>query len=287
MNIKPYCYVCIFNQVYNITRRLDLDDETSSKVIRSGAERLKNYDLSFKPPIIAEDVYSHISKLLNKEDLFEKEKKEAIKEALKFKNILVKRIEKSKNPLFDACKVAIAGNVIDLGVNQEYNLEKEIKKIFEMNFYKNDFNEFEKQLKTSKTLCYLADNAGENVFDEILIKTIKEINPKIKVYYVVRGRPIINDVTLKDIEGLEINSLAEIIDSKLATPGFCLEKASKISKDIFYNSDMVISKGMGNFECLYEECNREVFYLFKVKCDVVAKASNSKKGEYMLFKGLV
>ena len=287
MNIKPYCYVCIFNQVYNITQRLGLDDETSSRVIRSGANILKDYDLVFKPPIIAEKVYSKISEIVNKEDLFEKEKKEAIKEALKFKKILESRIKKSKNPLFDACKVAVAGNVIDLGVNQEYNLEKEIKKIFQMNFYKNDFDEFEKKVKTSKTLCYLADNAGENVFDEILIKTIKEINPKIKVYYIVRGKPIINDVTLKDIEGLEINSLAEIIDSKLATPGFCLEKASKISKDVFYNSDMVISKGMGNFECLYEECNREVFYLFKVKCDVVAKASNSKKGEYMLFKGLV
>jgi len=287
MNIKPYCYVCIFNQVYNITKRLDLDDETSSKVIRIGAERLKNYDLSFKPPIVAEDVYSKISEILNKEDLFEKEKKEAIKEALKFKNILVKRIEKSKNPLFDACKVAIAGNVIDLGVNQEYNLEKEIKKIFEMNFYKNDFDKFEKKVKTSKTLCYLADNAGENVFDEVLIKTIQKINPEIKVYYIVRGKPIINDVTFKDLEGLEINNLAKIIDSGVGTPGFCLEKANKISKDIFYNSDMVISKGMGNFECLYGECNREVFYLFKVKCDVVAKASDSKKGEYMLLKGLV
>jgi len=286
MNIKPYCYVCIFNQVYNITHRLNLDDETSSKVIRNGASILKDYNLSFKPPLIAEEVYSEISKLVNREDLFEKEKKESIKQALKFKNILEIRIKKSKNPLFDACKVAVAGNVIDLGVNHEYNLEKEIKKIFEMNFYKNDFDEFEKKIKTSKTLCYLADNAGENIFDEILIKAIKKINPEIKFYYVVRGKPIINDVTVKDLEGLEINNLAEIIDSELATPGFCLEKASKISKDVFYNSDMVISKGMGNFECLYEECNREVFYLFKVKCDVVAKASDSKNGEYMLFKGL-
>jgi len=155
MNIKPYCYVCIFNQVYNITQRLDLDDETSSRVIRSGADILKDYDLSFKPPIIAERVYSKISEIVNKDDLFEKDKKEAIKEALKFKNILIKRIEKSKNPLFDACKVAVAGNVIDLGVNQEYDLEKEIKKIFEMNFYKNDFNEFEKKLKLHKLYAIL------------------------------------------------------------------------------------------------------------------------------------
>ncbi len=286
MNIKTECYRCIFNQVFNITKRLNLNEKKASEVIRIGAENLAKYDLSFMPPVIASDIYGKISKFLNKKDLFEKEKKEAIKEALKLKPVLKKRIEKSKKPLFDACKTAVAGNVIDLGVNQEYNLNLELKKIFEMNFYRNDFEEFEKKTLSSKTLCYLADNAGENVFDEILIEEIKKFNPDIKIYYLVRGKPIINDVTADDLKGLEISDFAEIIDSGVNTPGFCIQKANEKSKNIFYNSDMVISKGMGNFECLYNECKREVFYLFKVKCNPVAEVSNSKKDEYMLLKGI-
>ena len=284
MKISKECYLCIFNQIFNLTNRLNLDEETSSKVLREGAKTLAEYDLSFEPPIIASDVYDGVSNIVKKEDLFEKEKKEAIKEALKFKSILKKRLSKSKDKLFDACKIAVAGNVIDLGVNQEYDLEKEIKKIFEMSFFKNDFDEFRKKVLSVKSICYLADNAGENIFDEILIETIKEFND-VKVYYLVRGKSIINDVTIKDLEGLDIFNIAEVVDSGVDSPGFCLERASKEAKEIFYNSDMVISKGMGNFECLFDECNREVFYLFKVKCDVVARKSGSKKGEYMLFRG--
>ncbi len=285
MKISKECYLCIFNQVFNVTNRLNLDEETSSLVLREGAKRLSKYDLSFEPPIIASDIYSGVSEIVKKEDLFEDAKKEAIKEALKFKPILKKRLSKSKDKLFDACKIAVAGNVIDLGVNQEYDLTKEIKKIFEVDFYKNDYSEFREKVLNSKSICYLADNAGENVFDEILIEVIKELNSEVKVFYLVRGKPIINDVTIKDLEGLEIFNLAEVIDTGVDTPGFCLNRANKKSKDIFYGADMVISKGMGNFECLFDECGREVFYLFKVKCDVVARASESKKGEYMLFKG--
>jgi len=285
MKISKECYLCIFNQIFNLTNRLELDENTSSKVIRETAKKLAKYDLSFEPPVIASDVYESVSKIVNKEDLFEEDKVKSIQEALKLKPILKKRLTKSKNRLLESCKIAVAGNVIDLGVNQEYNIEKEIKNIFEMDFYRNDFDKFDKKLKAAKTICYLADNAGENVFDEILIETIKELYPDIKVYYIVRGKPVINDVTVKDLKGLEIFEIAEVIDSGVDSPGFCLEKANEKSKDIFYNSDMVISKGMGNFECIFDECERKVFYLFKVKCDVVAKKSKSKKGEYMLFKG--
>ena len=284
MKISKECYLCIYNQVFNITERLNLDEDTSSLVLREGARKLALYDLSFEPPIIASDIYESVAEIVKKRDLFEKEKKEAIKEALKLKPVLQKRLAKSKDKLYDACRVAVAGNVIDLGVNQEYDLQKEIKRIFEMHFYKNDYPMLKDKILNAKKITYLADNAGENVFDEILIEAIKEFNPDVKIYYVVRGKPIINDVTVDDLKGLEIFKLAEIIDSGVDTPGFCLSKANEKSKNIFYNSDLVISKGMGNFECLFGECNREVFYLFKVKCDVVARACGAVKNEYMLFK---
>lgn len=284
MNIAKECYLCIYKQIYNITEKFSLDDKKASEVLKTSANILSKYDINVTPPEIAAKQYEKVSKILGINDLFEKEKKEAILEALKFKPILKNRLKKSKNKLLDACKIAVAGNVIDLGVHQEYDLTKEIKKIFEMEFKKNKFNEFKEKLTKAKTICYLADNAGENVFDEILIETIKELyNPK--VYYIVRGRPVINDVTMKDLKGLDIWNLAEVIDSGVPSPGFHLKFVNEKAQEIFYTSDMVISKGMGNFECLYGECGREVFYLFKVKCEVVARAANANVGDYMLFKG--
>ncbi len=285
MNIARECYLCIYKQVFKLADKFCKDDKCASNILKEGARILSKYDINVTPPEIAREEYGKVSEILGIEDLFEKEKKEAIKEALRFKPILKLRLFESKNPLYDACKIAVAGNVIDLGVHHEYNLEEEIQKIFEMDFKKNDFDEFKINVKDSETICYLADNAGENVFDELLIETIKEINPDVKVYYFVRGKPVINDVTLKDLVGLDIFELAEVVDTGVDTPGFHLKFANEVSKKIFYNADMVISKGMGNFECLFDECGREVFYLFKVKCEVVARASGAEVGDYMLFKG--
>jgi len=261
---------------------MKLDEQKTSEILRGVGKILSKYGLNVTPPEIASEVYEFISEVTGVKDPYLNEKKEAISEALKFTKILQKRIEKSKNPLFDACRVTVSGNVIDLGVNHEYDLQKEIKNIFELNFKYNDFDKFQSELNNAKSIVYLADNAGENVFDEILIEVLK--NYVDKIYYFVRGKPIINDVTKDDLAGLEIEKLAEIIDTGVSTPGFNLKFANEISKKLFYEADMVISKGMGNFECLYNECKRSVFYLFVVKCEVVAREVDANVGEYVFLK---
>jgi len=282
MKISRECYLCIYTQTLNLTKRMGLDEDKASEVLRGVGGILSKYGLNVTPPEIAAEVYEFISNATGIEDPFLKEKEAAIKEALKFKNILEKRLEKSKERLCDACKIAVAGNVIDLGVNQEYNLQKEIKNIFELDFKHNDYNEFKNGLKDAQSIVYLGDNAGENVFDEILIKELKK--QVSKIYYFTRGRPIINDITVKDLEGLEIFTLAEVVDSGVPTPGFHLKYANEKAKELFFEADLVISKGMGNFECLFGECGRDVFYLFKVKCEVVARACGADVGDYVFMK---
>ena len=282
MNISRECYVCIYKQTLNLTKRLNLDEKTASFILREVAKILSKYDLNITPPEIAAEVYNFISETTKINDPFFKEKREAIKEALKFKELLVQKLEKSEEKLFDACKIAVAGNVIDLGVHQEYNLKEEINTIFEIDFKHNDYDIFVEKLKNAKNIVYLADNAGENVFDEILIKELKKYVSEI--YYFTRGRPVINDITVNDLSGLEIERLANVVNSGVPTPGFHLKYANDKAKELFFNSDLVISKGMGNFECLFGECSREVFYLFKVKCEVVARACSSDVGDYVFLK---
>ena len=284
MKISRECYLCIYTQTLNLTKRLKLDENKASEILRGVAKILSKYDLNVTPPEIAAEVYDFISKTARISDPFFEAKKEAISEALKFKEILEIKLKNSQNQLLDACKIAVAGNVIDLGVNQTYDLDKEIESIFDIEFKRSDFNEFQSKLKNAKSIVYLGDNAGENVFDEIFIKQLKKNADKI--YYFTRGKPIINDITVNDLKGLEIFDLAEVINSGVTTPGFHLKYADKRAKKLFFDADLVISKGMGNFECLFGECKREVFYLFKVKCEVVARACGASVGDYMLLKGI-
>ncbi|AZV47146.1 hypothetical protein C3L23_07625 [Nautilia sp. PV-1] len=282
MKISRECYLCIYTQTLNLTKRLNLDEEKASEILRGVAKIISKYSLDVTPPEIAAEVYEFISETTGIEDPFSKEKEAAVKEALRFKNILEKRLENSEDRIFDACKIAVAGNVIDLGVNQEYDLKKEIESIFEIDFKHNDYDEFKNRLDKAQSIVYLGDNAGENVFDEVLISELKK---KVKkIYYFTRGKPIINDITLRDLDGLEIMRLAEVVDSGVPTPGFHLKFAGENAKQLFYEADIVISKGMGNFECLFGECQREVFYLFKVKCEVVARACKAGVGDYVFLK---
>jgi len=271
MNIKPDCLVCLYNQALKTTKLLELDDELSAKILFEVAKILPNYSLNFTPPQIAKDTYKLIEDITNNPDPLKKAKEISIKEAKSFKPTLYEEIKKSNNPLLTALKIAVAGNVIDFGAKEQIPLKETLDKIFHTPFKLDNFKEFENKLKTAKTLVILGDNCGENIFDVILADTIKSLYD-IEIFYFVRGKPIINDVTLLEANESDMPKFATIIDTGVPTPGYDLKYANEKSKEIFENADLIISKGMGNFESLYGITKREIFYLFVVKCNVVASA---------------
>lgn len=284
MNIKPDCLVCIYNQALKTTKLLELDDKKAGEIMFKVAEALPSFSMQNTPPQIAKETYALIEKETKLKDPLKKIKKEAIKEAKSFVPFLEKKIKNSKNGLYTAIKIAVAGNVIDFGAKEQFELKDTINSIFHKKFAINEFKDLEKKLKKSKSLVILADNAGENIFDVLLAKTIKKLYPKIEIHYFVRGKPIINDVTKNDVKNSNIKKYAKVIDTKVPTPGFDLQYASKKSLKIYHKADIVISKGMGNYESLYKITKREVFYLFKVKCNVVADSINKNIGSIILMK---
>ena len=149
------------------------------------------------------------------------------------------------------------------------------------------------KLTHSRTLLYLADNAGENIFDEILLRALKTLYPHLHIYYAVRGEPIINDLTLKDLFhplAQNIQKYCTLLDSGVRSPGFVYEDSNAQTQTIYNNADVILAKGMGNFECLHTQNDERLFLLFKVKCDVVAACCGAPKGEMMFIhckKGVV
>ena len=283
MNIKPDCLVCIYNQALKTTKLLGLDDETSAKILFEVAKILPNYSLNYTPPQIAKDTYKLIEDITNNPDPLKKAKELSIKEAKSFKPTLYEEIKKSDDKLLTALKIAVAGNVIDFGAKEQINLSQLLNKIFHTNFKINFYDELKTKLKTAKKVVILGDNCGENIFDVILADTLKSLYD-IELFYFVRGKPIINDVTLLEANESDMPKFATIIDTGVPTPGYDLKYASKESKKIFDTADVVISKGMGNFESLFEITKREIFYLFIVKCNVVGEAVKCEVGDLILTK---
>lgn len=238
------------------------------------------------PPLNAAPLYEAMAELLKRDDLYAEFKKASSQKAKAFIPLCENKIQNAQNKLFEATKTAVAGNVIDLAAVMLYDLEEELEKIYHTPFAIDDFKALEAQLGKTKTLVYLADNAGEEIFDKLYIQTIKEFFPNIEIYYFVRGRPIINDLTCKDALASRMDEVATIIDSGVPTPGLVIELMNEKSRGIFEKAECIIAKGMGNYECLGETKGLPIFFLFKVKCNVVAQAVGAQLGDIICKRGI-
>ena len=256
-----------------------MDEKSSKKVLDKSAKMLPNFSLLKNPPQNATPMYEMISKLLKKPDIYKELKQKSIKMAEKFIPKCKEEIKKSKNPFLTSTKIAVAGNVIDLASEVRFDLKDELFKVLKTNFSIDDTHKLYESLKKSKTVVYLADNAGENVFDKLYIETLKDIFKDIEVYYFVRSKPIINDITYDELKNDSINEIATLIDSGNKTPGVVIEDLKDEARELFYKADCIISKGMGNFECLSENNQFPIYYLLKIKCSVVAKELKRELGD--------
>jgi len=144
--------------------------------------------------------------------------------------------------------------------------------------------EFIQRLKSAKSFMLIGDNVGEHVFDKVLLEVIEEYYPQMEKYYVVRGKPIINDVTAQEAAAIGIDALATIVDSGIDTPGFLLSRANEETRRLFEDVDLILAKGMGNFECMDGLRDSRIFHLFKVKCQVVSSRVGADIGSLVCIR---
>jgi hypothetical protein len=249
------------NQALKVSRLLELDDRQSKEVLDATAKIVLEHDMDVTPPQIAKVIYRSVSDIIGVDDPVAISKRQAVNLALSVDKGKVRSID-------DAIKLSVIGNVIDFGAQKQYDLNEMIADYFHQPFALNDTSIFIEELENAKEIVIIGDNVGEHIFDQWLIEKILE-RYDVHVNYFVRGKPIINDVTLEDTEMLQ--SCATVIDTGVGTPGYDLSGANRESLEIFEKADIVISKGMGNFESLYGETERSIYYLFTVKCNVVAE----------------
>ena len=289
--MKTYldCIPCFFKQALEAARKAGASAKVQKKILDELAGILPKISLTSSPPEIGKIIYALVSEVSGKKDPFLKEKKRSNELALGIYDKLSKRIDSSGDKLLLAVELAIAGNIIDYGVKNSLNVDVELAKILneEKKVIKKeskaifDYTRFKRALKHSKNILYLADNAGEVVFDRILIEQIKRMDEDKQIIYAVKEKPVINDALKRDAKDCGIGKVARIVSSGSDAPGTVLSLCSKDFLSMYREADMVISKGQGNFEAL-SKTKRPVFFLFMAKCRVIAKDIGCKVGDVIL-----
>jgi len=291
--MKTYldCIPCFFRQALEGSRIVKATPKQQKDIIDKFARKIPKISLKASPPEIARIGYKLLKDISFNADPYQAIKQKSNRCALRLLGKLKNKVNGSKDRLLAAVELAIAGNIIDFGVKNNLNVEAELKKILATKNNSTDkklifyYPKFRQALKGVKSILYLADNAGEVVFDRILIEEIKKVYPDKDVYYAVKAKPIINDALLEDAKFCGIDKIARIISNGTDAPGTILTLCSKKFKKIYKSADMIISKGQGNFETL-SQAKRPIFFLFMVKCQVVARHTNCKLGDRVLLYNL-
>ncbi len=276
--MKTYldCLPCMMQQALNAGRAATDNEYAIKRLLDKTASFISSVPMDIPPPEIASHIYRFVKEETGNHDAYKHHKALHIKEALALYSELQNIIAGSDDPLLAAVRLSIAGNVIDLGVHQQFNILEEVKQIVNKAFGIDDYQVFKQKVSTSNWILYIGDNSGESVFDRLLIQQIAR-----KTIYIVRDVPVINDVTYDDAIASGLADVAEIRSSGCSAPGLILDQCTEEFVQIFDSAPMVIAKGQGNYEGL-SQCKRDVFFLLKAKCHVIARDLAVQKGDIVL-----
>lgn len=271
------CKTCFTN---NYDRLLKINPLSGSEALAFSAffNHLMDNGENKTTPEIQRELHHKLRELNGVADPYFEEKQQSNRIALKLYDEWKPKVLASADPFNLALRLAIAGNIMDYGANSTFDVHKTIKKALKTDFAIDHSVLLKQRIEEAKSILYLGDNAGEIVFDKLFIETMKHPH----VIFAVKDAPILNDVTLKDAEDVGMNEVADVISNGYDASSTLLEKCSPEFLDVYHSADLIISKGQGNLEGLINEKDPRIFFLFMVKCDMIAEHIGVKKGSFVI-----
>lgn len=272
------CIACLVKQAVEIAQE-HIPQQKQDTFIRTILERISKMDYSDPPPLMATQMYSLVRGLTGVIDPYAGVKKYYNEKALGLYPEFARLVGSSHDPLETALRIAVAGNIIDfgMGTRDSIQIKETVDRALSARFAINDIGSLRERLTDASTILYLADNAGEIVFDRLFIE---QLGPK-RVVCAVRHEPIINDATMDDAGQAGLCSVCRVISSGSPSPGTPLHLCSQEFRRLFVRADVVIAKGQGNFETLSRP-GRDVFFLFMVKCPVISREAGVPVGSFVV-----
>ena len=280
MKVHLDCFPCFLRQAIIALRLGTNDVSLQEAILKSTLEDIQKADTSKPPAFTTTFIHRKIRQMLGT-DPFKDIKSEYNQIALKLYPSLKTTIENSPDRLWTSTRLAIAGNVIDFGIFTSVDIEGNIRKALNSKIAVDDYDALKDAIASANEILYLTDNAGEIVFDRILIEILIQLGKKVKA--VVKGSPVINDSTIEDAKEAGLTKICEVMDNGSEAVGTILNWTSPAFQKAFKDAQLIISKGQGNFETLIGT-EKRLFFLFQSKCNVVSKELGLLTGSMLLKK---
>jgi len=273
------CIPCIMKQALNTALRATDDEKTIRTILNHTSEYVKTVDLNMTPADASNFAYKITKTISGNSDPYKADKKKFNDLCLEKLPELRKKKNSSDDPLKTAARYAILGNVIDMGIGYAFDLDKELEKVEETAFAADDYDAFKTSVSGErKRILFLGDNAGEIVFDLLLVEELKDRHD---VTYVVKKAPIINDSTIEDAEYVGMTDMVKVIDTGSDGIGVKWDSVSREFMKYYDQADIIISKGQGNFETMSGK-KKEIYFLLRAKCECVARVLGVEFGDIVL-----
>ena len=283
--MQPFvdCVYCYLKQAANCMNLAGINEDRQHQVLFDLMNQIKALDRSRTPAENSTELLLSVYRAIDNLDPYREAKEESNTMALELYPRLKEYLGKSANRLYDALKISVAGNVIDLGINKDFDIEDSLKKSLGTGFARDDFDLFRNKLNQIDDVLLVADNAGEIVFDRLLAEEFAAMGKKVTC--MVKGGPILNDATVADAVQVGMDKVARVVTTGSNYLGAHPGKVSPEALAMLETAALVISKGQANFESLeHEELSRgRVFFLLKIKCECVGKVANADFGEIVFF----
>jgi len=263
----PDCIPCALRQVLSSARRVSRDAWFHASVLKRVMAHMAEADMMRSPAELSLDALRAAMPILGTRDPYAEDKKAENARLMELLPDLRQRVAESADPVGLAARLAVAGNIIDLGILSAVDAKAEIEKVLGEPLAIDDTPALREAVRAAKTVVYVLDNAGEIVLDRLLIEQMK----RKAVTCLVRAAPILNDATVEDAKAVGLQEIARIVDPGVPMLGLVLNLAPADVQESFQKADLVISKGQANLETLFD-AEREIYFMLRAKCPVVAAA---------------
>jgi uncharacterized protein with ATP-grasp and redox domains len=283
MKISRECIHCLARQAVEIAEEATNNEKMQEEIIKRSLKELGEIDFNETAPEVAFRMHQHAKNITGIKDPYVRLKEQYNKVAKEIYERIIeeKWLDNAEDPFDMACRLAIAGNIIDFSVGlklERSDIVKSVEDSIKHDIFGTGSIALRKAVEKSKNIMYIADNSGEIIFDKFLLENL----PLDKVTYVVKGGPIVNDATMQDAISTGVADIVKVIDNGHSAQGTVLKDCSSTFKREFDKADLVISKGQANFETLSDIKNKTIFYLMRAKCSSVASAVGCKQMDYVL-----
>lgn len=275
------CYPCLVRHAIEAASLTSVDTGRQEELVQHVLRRLAAVTPPHTPVRLVAEIHELIRAFLGVSDPYARIKQKANQAALDMLPDLRRRCTGAPDRLQTAARMAIAGNIIDHGsLGEAYDLPATLEQCLTSPLDINDFEVFRSELNAARHIVYVSDNAGEIVFDRLFIEEIQNASTA-EIVLVVRGSPILNDVTRMDAEAVGLTDLVRVVPAGGGAPGCELDRSPPEVRALFDAADLIIAKGQGNYEALSHE-PYPIYFFLKVKCPVIARDIGAQKGDSVL-----